>query len=406
MDVSDTSPLRKKQRALLVSLALVGIGNLILPAEFKNLLPIDYLAVCFLVLIFSLVVNLNVALKTKELFLPVLVFALSILPGFLVSPLTDYGLSKLFAFLIFFLLIGAVSCVNNAPWMIKNMAMLLLFASFLISLLVLLDGGTDLGGRAVLWDLNPIAIGRATAISGTVCLTILLVRSSASLGLKVTLLAFTTLSFGVTINTGSRGPLLSAGLALIAVLISVALARKLKPSLLVVLSTPAVVGFVLLSGSDDAGLVRIQEGGDSGRLSLLSETWPIFLNNAMGVGWGNLGAFVTGYSSPDGRVYPHNVLAEFLVEGGLFALFGFTVLLITALRHAFSLSRFEPRYGPVVLAVLVYSIANALLSSDIVGNRLMWLMLAVTLALGATNRLTQYTPGARKAGQTTMLVDG
>ncbi|WP_258803091.1 O-antigen ligase family protein [Pseudarthrobacter sp. NS4] len=377
------------QRLLTLAFVALGMGNLVLPAQFKAILPVDYLLLCLAIFAATMLFNLQRMVALRGVTSPIVYFGLSIVPGFFVGLVTTYGQSKLTAFLIFFLLLGAFAAAKEKAWISKTLVIYFAVVSLAICLLALTFGESGAGGRTILWDLNPIGIGRATGLLGTVCLTALLVSRKRNISFRILMLCGATLSFALTVSTGSRGPLLSAGLAcVVAYLSMIALdgLSRAKSSLLLGTTAVSVAAFVLLAGPENAGLVRIQEGGDSGRLSLLSETWRVVAEHPLGIGWGNYARHIHGFVSNDGILYPHNIFVEFLVEGGVFGLLGFTFLVVIGLRRAFRLCRSVRTYGLMMLALLVFSLANAQLSSDIVGNRMLWVFLAAAIIFGAPTK--------------------
>lgn len=374
------------QRALTLAFVALGMGNLMLPASFKAILPLDYLLLCLAVFATTILFNLHRVLRVRGILHAVFYLALAIIPGFVVGTVTSYGQDKLIAFVILFLLLGAFAAVRGVTWMSRALVLSFSAVSLLTCLLALAFGETGLGGRTVIWDLNPIGIGRATGLLGAVCLTGLLASGRVAFGFRLAMLCGALLSAAATVSTGSRGPLLSAGLACILAYVALIVrdgVSKSKSALFGGAAAMSAIAFVVLTGTENAGLTRIQEGGDSGRFSLLSETWRVVAEHPLGIGWGNYAYYVHGFAANDGILYPHNIFVEFLVEGGILGLLGFLIIIVIGLRRAFRLHKTTHTYGLILLSLLVYSLANAQLSSDIVGNRMMWVFLAAAIVLGA-----------------------
>jgi O-antigen ligase len=93
-----------------------------------------------------------------------------------------------------------------------------------------------------------------------------------------------------------------------------------------------------------------------------------------------------GYGDAPRGMYPHNIVLEFAAEYGLLGLAAFLFLCGLALRNAVSaLRRGTDRAGLVTgalgFAVLVYCLANAIVSGDINDNRLLFTAIGLCAAL-------------------------
>jgi O-antigen ligase len=151
---------------------------------------------------------------------------------------------------------------------------------------------------------------------------------------------------------------------------------------LVALAAAAFFVLRLLVGDGSSGLDRILDGSDSGRSSIYADTVSLIIAHPLGIGWGNLAAYLPQYV-PVGSdtLYPHNLFLEMAVEGGWFALVMTVLLVATALVGALIAVRLSNSLWPLVLlGVLAYNIMNSQVSSDVVGNRMMWLYLGFALA--------------------------
>ena len=100
-------------------------------------------------------------------------------------------------------------------------------------------------------------------------------------------------------------------------------------------------------------------------------------------------------ANAQGVAYAHNAFAEAFSEGGVLALLAFGLVVVLALLRLQRLSS-QP-YEAVVLGTVVYWLLNAQVSSDLVGNRFMWISLACGLAAYAdATRLRPRTPTATR----------
>ena len=115
----------------------------------------------------------------------------------------------------------------------------------------------------------------------------------------------------------------------------------------------------------------------AGHYQTASKLWPQAPVIGHGVGsW----PLLTGW--PDVKIHPHNAFLELLSENGLIGLGLFLALLATALRP---ISLEQLRSDPQALcAIMLFAstFLNAMVTSDLPGNRAMFMMLGV-LALFA-----------------------
>jgi O-antigen ligase len=76
--------------------------------------------------------------------------------------------------------------------------------------------------------------------------------------------------------------------------------------------------------------------------------------------------------------YAHNAFAEAFAEGGVLALLAFAVVVVLAVGRLWRLA--DHPQEAIVWGTAVYWVLNAMVSSDLVGNRFMWISLACGLA--------------------------
>jgi O-antigen ligase len=254
-------------------------------------------------------------------------------------------------------------------------------------------------------EANYLMLGRLCGLGALVALAAWLYGRGGGAG-WLCLALFVILGFVLAIG-GGRGPLLATVLPL---LIPVALgirltARKIlysrtQLSVLVLLLAMAG-GFALygeLTGHRLATferLERLAEGefrrSEAVRGNLYAEASEVW-SQAPLLGHG-AGGWTVATGRPDRIHYPHNVVAELLVEGGMVALILFVVLVATALRGvSFERLRHDPQ---AVCAVMLFAngLLNAMLSADLPGNRAMFLTIGV-LALLAVRPGIAPTPVA------------
>ncbi len=85
------------------------------------------------------------------------------------------------------------------------------------------------------------------------------------------------------------------------------------------------------------------------------------------------------YVAAGARQYAHNIFIEAALEGGFVALIGLVCILVIAvarLRAASGISTTDL----ALFAISLFAIANAMVSSDLGGTRLLWVLIGVGLA--------------------------
>jgi O-antigen ligase len=247
---------------------------------------------------------------------------------------------------------------------------------------LLLGGSADPSGRMQIDAANPIALSRVACLA-FVILGIAALRSKGTRRLLA--LAGVTLSAVAAVSTGSRGPFASAVVAVVLVTLLTKREGGRAGTIvsLVVLALAAwqsVAQFAPTSALDR--IAAAQGAGDFDRIRLLAESGQIFLEHPLGVGWGNIGDYLSVSARiPDQGLqqYPHNVFAEVAAEGGILALAGLMILLVASWRRLRTAAT-TPQ-GQALLALWILAVGSAMTSSDVLGDRLMWMMIGVGLAL-------------------------
>jgi len=250
----------------------------------------------------------------------------------------------------------------------------------------LLVAGTptaDTIGRVQIDQGNPIALGRAAALG----LVPLALRTLGTRGPSRWLSAFGAAVCGAgAAATGSRGPLAAAiaAIALCTLLSRRSGSRLPRAAGLIVLalaSWQVAVSVTPLSALDRLGGAT---GGvtDRFRVRLLAESLDTAMDHPGGVGWGDLGDYLSSSARADlqGWVqHPHNILVEVLVEGGLLALAGLAILLVESFRKLRSIA--ADLDGEAMLGLWLFAVGSALTSGDILANRMVWMMIGLGLAV-------------------------
>lgn len=216
---------------------------------------------------------------------------------------------------------------------------------------------------------NPIALGR---VCGLACLYFLL-RAFVQRRNVWRNLVLAGLPFGAVVASGSRGPLVGLVLALL-----VAITAGVVPSKggdasrrhrrrrtaggLVVGGAAMVIVVVALQTSGTDRAFRLTEG-NTARHNLYAEAWAIVIDNPVGVGWGD----IRPGTAANARYYPHNIVLELAAEGGWLIGGAFVVLSLSLVWAGPLMSRHPTTL--TIYAFFVFALANALVSSDLNGNR-------------------------------------
>lgn len=182
------------------------------------------------------------------------------------------------------------------------------------------------------------------------------------------------------LQSGSRGPFVSLiGATLVVFLASPAL-RPYRMKALATLAACALVFAGIVLKEDNDGVRRIlgfltgeRDTSSMTREFLWQGALNVAANNPFGVGWGDYGK--TREISGSLYTYPHNLILEFLTEGGwLLALCIVAYIAVALLR---GVSHANTSEASVVLGLLAFAVANAMVSGDMNDNRLMWLALSL-----------------------------
>ena len=190
----------------------------------------------------------------------------------------------------------------------------------------------------------------------------------------------------VLVHVGSRGPLLSVLLTVLVVVVAgrCFAGRRLVPLLLALVAIVAAYLYARADGGEGGKRIieSLQSGlSDDTRARLLTDAVHLGTTHPMGIGWGDFAQHSSigrEIANAQGVAYAHNVFAEAFAEGGVFAVLAFGFVVVLALTRLHRLSK-DPQEA-AMFGVLVYWLLNAQLSSDLVGNRFMWIALACGLA--------------------------
>lgn len=365
-----------------LALSAFGFANLALPAEAQQVEGVHYLLIVMGVLGLTVLVRLKSSLATPRAWLISSGIVLGVLPGFLVAQDTEYGVQKLQTMVLIVLSILAASSMRDSRLGTAWMAGTGFGIALLFALLVVFGGVMAENGRVSVLGLNPVGVARLTALGAAIAAVLLLAMAGRRPLQRLALVAAVLMCVAATVITGSRGPLLAAAVAVLIGLFSITTGRGAR--VLWALLAVGALGLAVQFGWIDpsTGLGWATSRADAGRSDLYAEAFRVMTTQPLGVGWGNFGSV---YGWTDGGLYPHNLYLEVGAEGGLLALAVFAVL--TVLSLIWAVRNYRRSQSPIdllLLAIYVYAVVNAQFSSDIVGNRMLWMAIAFVIARGMT----------------------
>jgi len=355
---------------------------------FKAVIPTPFdLSVLFGIVVVGLVL-LQMAREREFPVIPrpLLLFAavaFLILAGIVHSPAPEYGLDKALRFAT----MGMIAVF--APLVLVRREGLLAFMHSLagvgvaLSVHALLLGGSPAAyGRYVAAGSDTIWLGRAAGIALLAGVAILAYRRPSA---RLFAVVAGSVSMIALVGSGSRGPVAAVVVAvgsLLVLRIVSAGGHKGTVALAVVLVTlTALLAWQVVPEVAIERLARVftDDPGQSAltRLRLLIAAAALTIENPLvGVGTG-------GFASVEPLLrYPHNLFLELSSENGILVAGLMAVLLSLAVVNAARTVIRNP--GDVgaafVLMALVFGAANALVSSDINGHRLMYCFIPLALA--------------------------
>lgn len=368
---------KKLQPFLSIGLVLVGIGNIAIPGSLP-LVSSLYLPISLFAVLVLMILNLKQILDSLTSVVLLSLLVLSFTMGYFITPLNPYGETKLVAFGVSLLLLTAPAAFRYPKPNIQMIMRTIVAISALTSILLLLIGKPDIAGRSTLMGINPISTGRVAGIGVLIAFVYLLSVPQKSRFKVVALICMAIPCAIATALTGSRGPLVAVIAGVVIALIA-GWKRKPKQSfivLLIFLGAGAYLNTLSFENSD----LRITSTDSTGRDVLFEAAFAAMVKNPIGIGWGNFHELLPGQRGVNSyTLYPHNIFLEVGVEGGWFALSVFTILAIVALKKTFNSAQSGSSVSMFLLAMLVFSLVNACFSSDLVGNRLMWLLIGLSL---------------------------
>lgn len=312
-------------------------------------------------------------------------------PGVVMTLNHDAGLQKsavLFSFSL--LAVCAPFALLNSWHSLRWWLLLQVALGGCAGILVLLGGTDDAFGRS----LERVTIEGSTTIlssrlifAAVVILMVAVIHGkSLRLRLEAVIGVAALLLIGLVI--GSRGPFFASIIAFGAML---CIRNDDRPAKLVGSASLIAVGvgaFLTLHERGIFGVSRLLSalGGDvsdTARTTLWLAAWRGFTQHPFGQGWGSYSLTgVAAQSAGSEFSYPHNILLEIAFEAGFIAVLGFVLFSISCLMTLREVMVRTALLGGGLFSLALYWALNALVSSDINGNRATWAALGVALAVG------------------------
>lgn len=366
--------------ALVAGLVMVGLGNLALPASLQTVLGPDYLVIAFGLLGLGILLRLPTSALRRSPWALAAILGLAAVPGFLVGPQSDYGRQKLETFVIIAVLLIAAASLKDVVRGARHVLIATIVVAVLFALLMIFASDRMPNNRVTLMGVNPIGVARLVALGGALLVAALVTWARGRNALAALGVAGLVLCTVATALTGSRAPLLSAAVAGGVVWLARQRTRHRRPFwrspvLWVVL---VLLGLVFGVTATLGTVGSFASRGASGRGELYATAVNSILTDPLGVGWGNFGSL---FGPDDAGIYPHNIYLEAAVEGGILAFAA--MVAITTWCLVLAVRNYRTSLGATALMVLafyVFALANAQFSSDLVGNRMLWVAMALVVA--------------------------
>lgn len=372
---------------LALGLTAIAFGNLFLPGELQSLGGADYLVLVIGLMCAAALSRLLPALSSPYPWVVGIIVVLVALPGFVVGEISSYGFTKAVTFGLVVLLLFASAALDDPPRAVRVVLTVGLALAVIVSVMVVFFGQTAENGRVSILGLNPVGVSRLAGV-GLVTAAILFVGGHrGGLLSRPALVGAATITAAAVVTTGSRGPIVSALLAVGVCVVLLLVARRVRKRWIALAGVLVLVLMIAANRFGDRSVDLLGAGrGDSGRNILYDAAFLVMSQSPLGLGWGNFG---TMFGWANGEIfYPHNIFLEFGSEGGMVAFVGMAAIFAgVACVGARAYLRKNSLVTLIALSLYIYALVNAQFSSDIVGNRMLWVFLAVVLALGRFEKI-------------------
>lgn len=303
-------------------------------------------------------------------------FWLLILPGTIDASSTVYGTEKvqrLFTLSALALIAPLILCTTRRElewliWSLSGVAFILVLSGVFDHKTVADYAGAPVTGLAS----TTIELGRASGLVMIVAVVGLVMRR-IRWWVAVPAAALAGLAM---LNSGSRGPLLAAIVAIVIGLFFSGRTRRMGAVAAIALMAVVLwVGFVSAPQYARERVVQTATGTDTSSTSrvALFETALRSDRVIAGIGWGGFEAITPVPGNP----YPHNIVLEFFIEDGLIPMIALLIWIgVVWWRARHAAVDFA---GLIASALLTYMVLNASVSGDVNDNRLFWVAMAMAI---------------------------
>jgi O-antigen ligase len=344
-------------------------------------LDIDYLAskISIGLLIFISIINyksFNALKHFYKILIPIIFYFFWLTYTSFVNRSSTYNVFINFPFFlnIVILVVLIINSKLNPDNLLKGL-LVFSFSTFVLSILSLLGmGEIDYlnEGRLKIFGLNQNLLGIHLCVSLLVLISVIFEnRLKLSRNSRYLLLFLIPSLFTFMVQTGSRLSMISFVLG---VIFFILLSNRIKTSkkiftLLGVFCFTLVVFSLFLKNSLIAErlFLVLNDGDTANREIIWLKLLDVFSNNYF------FGVGETGYAAAVGELSPHNVFIEVLLYTGIFGLFIFLIFLLRIIIDAIKRRKF---HGEMLPLVLVLPILGTILTGQILGNKIYWVLFA------------------------------
>jgi hypothetical protein len=302
--------------------------------------------------------------------------------NWIIFGVNDYGLDKFISFSLIIIPICYIAVevlnkqdINKLLWILVGVSTMLMILGYINYEEI----SSYRGGRMTVMGGGPIVFGRWMLIA---VLVILFNKNKYSRYLYLLIPLFLFMSF----TAGSRGPLYAFVVILFFYFLFSFRRNFIK---IMAISFLCVVSITTLSltdndkgaGSQSTSRIFNASSGAYARVDRVKRSIKLIPKAPFGVGIGNWAQESNKFSDLFHRdkEYAHNIFLEIMNESGIVVLLLFIILLITLLDSSLFLFFSHENYyfARLIFILFSYLFINALVSGDIVDNRLMFIMLAL-----------------------------
>jgi glycosyltransferase involved in cell wall biosynthesis/O-antigen ligase len=339
-----------------------------------------------------------------------------VLAGVLYAPDQPLALGRAVSYwaLVVIPILPATLRIGSDARHLRHLLWTLAIAATLVVLLGIAQMSASI--RLLVLGMNTIQVGRAALLVPLLGTTLLL--ADRRRWVRIAAVALMPPAFLVAIASGSRGPVFvlcamalfvtirtfvrapAAAERRLAVLGGVAAVTAVVaaavPGLLPDLSLDRFALFFDFVGGSVSGAGPAGDTSSSARMHLFGLALTMFQDRPLiGAGTAGFEALSPLYVGPVAAdVYPHNALLQFAAEYGMVGVAVFSAVVIVALRRRLPT-------GPItasLVALSVFFLLNAMLSGNVVEDRMLWGLLALLLLIDAPSVPSALTPPALRSG--------